>query len=411
MSNLTTFFGGGSSSSGGSTVSSTITTYPRFKRLDFLNTATGITLNNGYIHGGPYVVGMNDTHFVCHYINNTSNYYVAKLFRVNDDYSVTGIGSWLQIVSSSPVDLDGIQAGNGYRSVYIASQSSSNSRIIKFDWDGGTGTSSTNKLNRAGALNNAINNCSCLVDGTLIGQLATTSSGGYIYYVSDSLTGTSSSGNYATGWGGNASQIGSIGMEGTINTFGIYGTSWARYFTLYRGNNGSLGLNEVDAAYNQSYVYNPNQARICRSGNRVVVAIQDTQNSRYGNNMLEGYGNGSTDGGSFQWSRANTGYSYSQGHGFADQDRKSTPCSDVEGGSLCRQYNGTYLDRGYIADFGEDSRFNVSYPFKHLQTQSSTADHDSAGGQCIIGDKLIQCHKFGTSNGSYSIEFDIWKVS
>lgn len=407
MGTTSSFFGG---SSGGATAAATISTYSRFKRLELLNTAGSISLVNGYINGKVYLVGMNDTHFVANYINNNSSVYLAKLFRVNDDYSVTGIGNWREIITSSPGDLDGIMAGNGYRSVYIATQQSGNSRMVRFDWDGSTGTSNTNRINQAG-VNVALNNASCLADGTLVGQLSSNNSGGTLYFCSDSLKGQQFSSSYGHGYTNTQSKSGSVGMENTINCVGITSTTQGRYWTLYRGNNGTLAMNEVDCNWNQSYVYNPTTFRIVRSGNRVVGAIQNNDIGKYGNTMLEGYGNGSTNGGSWQWCRFNAGRDYQTGYGLGDTDNKSHPCNDVEGGSYCRQYNGTYLDRGYIADFGEDTRFSVSYPFKYLQHQSSTADHDSAQGQCIIGDKLIQCQKFGTSNGSMSIEFDIWKTT
>ena len=131
--------------------------------------------------------------------------------------------------------------------------------------------------------------------------------------------------------------------------------------------------------------------------------------SKKGNTAIEGYC-GETDPEGGVWHRVHTTGLTSNSYGFMDQNYKSKPTQQVEFGSFNRQYDGNYLDRGFIADFGEDTRFSVSYPCKYLQRMGTTGTYNGAQRQCRIGNYTIQAHRLG-SGGSYTMEFDVWEIN
>lgn len=409
MGTTSTFFGGGGGSSGAA--QPVYTSFNARKKLTHKATTTGISGNNGYL-GVIFLCPINDTHFIVHYKNTNQNLAYAKMFELNTStFSVSPIApssNWLSIGSSgSTGDMDGIAAGNGDDTAFLAYSVSSNSRIFKVVWDGSTGLSQTTVINRTGAAT-PWNNASCTIDGTLIAQIFDQNSVGYHYSISP--TGTSTSGNNTISIENTASKGGSVGMDNGIFSVGMAGSSDPRLFRLYKGNNMSWNITDADIKHNNGYAYNPNHAKIVRSGNRVVyVFAQSSTNGLYGKSAIEGYcGETQPDGGTYHRVYSTGGTTNS--NGFMDQNYKSKPHQQVEFGSFNRQYDGTYLDRGFIADFGEDTRFSVSYPYQYLYRMGTTGSHANADRQCRIGNYIIQAHRLGSS-GNYTMEFDVWELT
>lgn len=410
MSNLTTFFGGGSSSGGGA-AQPVYSSFNARKRLTHKATTTNISGNNGYL-GNIYLCPINDTHFLVHYNNSNQNLAYARMFELNTStFAVSAIapsGGWEAMGNSgSTSDMDGLQAGNGDDTAFLGYRVSSNNRIIKVVWDGSTGLSQGTVINTTGS-NTPWNNASCTIDGTLIAQVHNQNSQGYHYSLSP--TGTSTSGSNTTSYDGTADKGGSVGMDNGIFSIAMAGTSDPRLFRLYKGNNMSWNITDADIKHNNGYAYNPNQAKIVRSGNRVVYCIVNASSTGlYGKSSMEGFcGESAVDGGI--WHRVQVMGGTTNSNGFMDQNYNSRPHQQVERGSFNRQYDGTYLDRGHIADFGEDTRFSVSYPYQYLYRMGTTGSHAAADAQCRIGNYIIQAHRLGSS-GSYTMEFDVWEIS
>ena len=194
MGTTSTYFGG---SGGGATAAPVISNNTRIKGLTYLGT-TNIASHNSSNVNTPYITSMNDTHFVIFAKDSSSNGYV-RLFSVDDTGTTTAVNNaWVQIGTGGSVnDMDGIGCGNGYRDCFIGYRNGSNNRILKLSWDGSSGISTNNALNRTGQ-GSPLNNASCFIDGTMAAQVY--DQGGNIYWTHYSLSGDS--GQSSSGFSG-----------------------------------------------------------------------------------------------------------------------------------------------------------------------------------------------------------------
>ena len=407
MGTTSSFFGGG-----GGVAQPVFTSFNARKKLTHKATTTNISGQSGNL-GSIFVCPVNDTHFIVHYVDSSQSLAYARMFELNTStFAVSPIApssSWLSIGNSgSTGDMDGVQAGNGDDAAYLGYRVSSNNRIFKVAWDGSTGLSQSTRLNTTGT-NTPWNNASCTIDGTLIAQVFNESNQGH--FCATTPTGTNTSGTSSlNNIQGSAATGGSVGMDNGIFAIGMTSSYGPYLFRMYKGNNMSWNISNADIKHNNAYSYNPNNAKIVRSGNRVVYSIANTsENGLYGSTAIEGYcGETEPDGG--VWYEVHTSGGTTNSFGFMDQNYRSKPTQQVNHGSFNRQYDGNYLDRGFIADFGEDTRFSVSYPCQYLQRMGSTGTYSDAQRQCRIGNYTIQAHRLGSS-GSYTMEFDVWEIN
>jgi len=405
MGTTSSFFGGSSSSA----AAPVYTSFDARKKLTHKATTTSISGNNGYLPSNVFVCPVNDTHFIVHYVNTNEQQAYARMFELNTStFAVSPIApsSWLSIGSSSSTgDMDGIQAGNGNNTAYLGYRISSSNRIIKVVWDGSTGLSKSTAVDTTGSAT-PWNNVSCTIDGTLIGQVYNQSAIGY--HCSTSPTGSNTSSYNTISIDGSAAKGGSVGMDNGIFSIGLVSSASPRLLRMYKGNNMSWNITDADIKHNSTYCYNPNNLKIARSGNRVVfVLVNTSQTSQFGATSMEGYcGESEPDGAVYHRVQTQTG---SVNAGYMEQNYRSKPNQQVNFGSFNRQYDGTYLDRGFIADFGEDTRFSVSYPYQYLFRMGTSGTFSETGRQCRIGNYIIQGHRLGSS-GNYTMEFDVWEI-
>jgi hypothetical protein len=413
MGTTSSFFGG---SSGGGTATGVVSSNTRIKGLTYLGT-TSLTTSHTTIQGGGWPVAMNDTHFAIFQVNSSSSGYV-KLFSVDDNGAtsvVSNSGSnngWTQIGSGGSVsDMDGISCGNGYRSVFIGYRNASNNRMLRLDWDGSTGISTANQLNRTGT-NCNYNNASCFVDGTMVCSVH--DQGGNIYYQQYSISGDSG-GNSSGLSSANPSNsyVSSVGMEEAIWYSGRqdFGAVKLHVLNKQNGIGNTLSFDTTDIQNNDTNAYQPDQVRISRAGNGVVLTARSSDSSAYGA-YTSVYATSSGAGSqAFRFFEAGRFGDTQASSSYKKQSYKDTGVNMNEGGSFCRQYNGVYTDRGKMVDFPVDTKYGPSYPFRSISPRGYTTDNTQTDGrQCVLGNKLINLYRTGAS-GSHALQADVFTIN